>query len=53
MTVKPIPAGYHSVTPYLVVRGAARALDFYAARVRREGEDARSRWATSSATPRS
>jgi PhnB protein len=27
--VKPIPEGYHSVTPYLVVRGAARALDFY------------------------
>ncbi len=27
--VKPIPAGYHSVTPYLIVRGAARALDFY------------------------
>jgi PhnB protein len=29
MAVKPIPAGYHSVTPYLVVNGAARALDFY------------------------
>lgn len=27
--VKPIPEGYHSVTPYLIVRGAARALDFY------------------------
>ena len=24
------PPGYHSVTPYLVVRGAAQALDFYA-----------------------
>jgi len=27
--VKPIPEGYHSVTPYLVVHDAARALDFY------------------------
>ncbi len=30
MAVKPIPDGYHSVTPYLIVDGAARALDFYA-----------------------
>ncbi len=28
--VKPIPEGYHSVTPYLVVHDAAAALDFYA-----------------------
>jgi len=27
--VKPIPDGYGSVTPYLVVRGASRAIDFY------------------------
>jgi PhnB protein len=27
--VKPIPAGYHSVTPYLVVNGAAQAIEFY------------------------
>ncbi|MGH8307988.1 MAG: VOC family protein [Gammaproteobacteria bacterium] len=27
--VKPIPAGYHSVTPYLIINGAAAALDFY------------------------
>jgi len=27
--VKPIPEGYHSVTPYLTIRGAAKALDFY------------------------
>jgi len=27
--VKPIPEGYHSVTPYLVMQGAAAALDFY------------------------
>jgi PhnB protein len=28
-TVKPIPEGYHSVTPYVYVRGAASAIDFY------------------------
>lgn len=28
--VKPIPEGYHSATPYLVVRGAGQAIDFYA-----------------------
>lgn len=28
-TVKPIPAGYNSVTPYLIVKGAARAMEFY------------------------
>jgi PhnB protein len=27
--VKPIPKGYHSVTPYLTLSDAARALDFY------------------------
>jgi PhnB protein len=27
--VKPIPDGYHSATPYLIVDGAARAIDFY------------------------
>lgn len=27
--VPPIPAGYHSVTPYLIVKGAAAALAFY------------------------
>ena len=27
--VKPIPEGYHSVTPYLVVDDAAKAIDFY------------------------
>jgi PhnB protein len=29
MAVKPIPEGYHTVTPYLVIKGAAAALDFY------------------------
>jgi PhnB protein len=29
MAVKPIPEGYRSVTPYLIVKGAARAIDFY------------------------
>lgn len=27
--VKPIPEGYHSVTPYLIVNGAAKAIEFY------------------------
>lgn len=27
--VKPIPDGYHSITPYLVVKSAAEAIDFY------------------------
>lgn len=27
--VKPIPDGYHTVTPYLTIRNAATALDFY------------------------
>ncbi len=26
---KPIPDGYHAVTPYLICRGAARAVEFY------------------------
>ncbi len=29
MAVKPIPEGYHTVTPYLIVKDAARAIDFY------------------------
>jgi PhnB protein len=28
-TVKPIPDGYTAVTPYLTVKGAAAAIDFY------------------------
>jgi PhnB protein len=27
--VKPIPEGYHVVTPYLIVKGALRAIEFY------------------------
>ena len=27
--VQPIPAGYHTVTPYLIVDGATAALEFY------------------------
>ena len=27
--VRPIPEGFHSVTPHLVCEGAARAIDFY------------------------
>jgi len=29
MAVAPIPAGYHAVTPYLIVDNAAQAIDFY------------------------
>lgn len=28
-SVKPVPDGYHTATPYLVVRGGAKAIDFY------------------------
>src|SRR6478672_10063449 len=27
--VKPIPDGYHSVTPYMIIKGAADAIEFY------------------------
>lgn len=27
--VKPIPDGYHSVTPYLIVKGASDAIEYY------------------------
>jgi PhnB protein len=27
--VKPIPEGYHTATPYLIVAGAAKAIEFY------------------------
>jgi PhnB protein len=29
MAVSPIPEGYYSVTPYLIIKGAAQAIDFY------------------------
>jgi PhnB protein len=29
MAVNPIPEGYHSVTPYLIIDGAAEAIRFY------------------------
>ena len=29
MPVSPIPEGYHSVTPYLVIKNAAAAIEFY------------------------
>ncbi len=29
MAVEPIPDGYHTVTPYLICRDAAKAIDFY------------------------
>jgi uncharacterized glyoxalase superfamily protein PhnB len=30
MAVKPVPDGYHTVTPYLAVKGAAQLIDFVA-----------------------
>ena len=29
MSIKPIPEGYHSVTPYLIVRGGEAAIEYY------------------------
>ena len=29
MSVKPVPDGYHTITPYLFVKGAAGAMEFY------------------------
>ncbi len=29
MAVKPIPEGYHSVTPYLIVKDASKAIEYY------------------------
>ena len=29
MAVKPIPEGYHSVTPYLIIKGATEAIEYY------------------------
>lgn len=29
MTIKYIPEGYHNVTPYLNIKGAAKAIEFY------------------------
>src|SRR5882762_9572567 len=29
MPVNPVPKGFHTITPHLVVRGAAKAIEFY------------------------
>ncbi|WON73410.1 VOC family protein [Nitrosospira sp. Is2] len=29
MSIRPIPDGYHSITPYLMINGAAEAIEFY------------------------
>ncbi|HEV2470942.1 MAG TPA: VOC family protein [Candidatus Sulfotelmatobacter sp.] len=29
MSVKPVPEGYHTLTPYMTVRNATRAIEFY------------------------
>jgi PhnB protein len=28
-SVSPVPKGYHNLTPYLIVKGAAKAIEFY------------------------
>lgn len=45
MSVKPIPDGYHSVTPFLNVHGAEQAIDFL---VRAFGAEERSKMKTPS-----
>ena len=53
MGVNPIPEGYRTVTPYLIVDGAAELLDFAKQRVRRRGAAFACRRRTArSATPR-
>jgi len=29
MAAKPVPDGYHTMTPYLIIKNAVRAIDFY------------------------
>ena len=29
MSIKPVPEGYRTATPYLIVKGAAEAIEFY------------------------
>src|SRR5262245_3662534 len=47
MAVKPVPDGYHTATPYLIVKGAAAAIEFYkkafgaTERIRLPGPDGR------------
>src|SRR5260370_24730756 len=40
MAAKAIPEGYRSVTPYLIVEGAGKLLDFLPAGIRRAGDRA-------------
>ena len=46
VAVKPIPEGYHSITPFLTVRYADQAIDFYrrAFGAEETGPDARPGW---------
>ena len=37
MAVKPIPDGYHTLTPFIVVEGAAGLIDFVLGRMRGPG----------------
>ena len=39
MAVQPIPAGYHSVTPYMILKGASDAIAFYKQRLQTTPND--------------
>jgi len=47
MAVKPIPDGFHTVTPHITIKGAARLMDFvkeaFGAQERSRAEDAKGR----------
>ena len=46
MSVKPIPEGYHTLTPFLTVRDAMSAIEFYKTSVRRARTGRRERLRT-------
>ena len=41
MAVKPIPEGYHTLTPFLTVRDAMSAIEFYKKRLARKNAASR------------
>ena len=42
----PIPAGHHALTPHLVIKGAAEAIEFYGLGLDAPGSGARAYWLT-------
>ena len=59
MSVQPVPEGYHTLTPYLAVDDAAKAIEYYKKafgakeRVRMDGRTARSATPSSRSETRS